>query len=314
MMSEINRVAVVGAGATGAYLAAQLSNAGVSVTLIARGSSLEQIRTHGIEVLDPVGNRYVARPARVLGMDEIDETVDLVLFCVKTYDTAAATVLIAPLLAGGGHVLCLQNGVKNEQILADAVGASRVLSGVLYIGSERTAPGAITCSSLPRLVVGPYKGGDQNASLGVRMLFAKAKIECVVEANVSASKWQKFLFNCGLNPLTAITGQRLGQLLSEPATADVFHTLVDEAAEVAIATGAPLRSDHKAKVGATAQRMDISSSMAEDLQAGRPIELDAFTGYVIMLGKRAGVPTPATKVVHGILTALDVSRRVSEVV
>ena len=97
----------------------------------------------------------------------------------------------------------------------------------------------------------------------------------------------------------------LGELLSLPATAEVFTMLVDEAAAVALSAGAPLAKDHRQRVDQTAMRMDISSSMAEDLAAGWKIELDAFTGYVIELGLAHGIPTPATRAVHGILVALD---------
>ncbi len=113
------------------------------------------------------------------------------------------------------------------------------------------------------------------------------------------------MFNCALNPLTAITKKRLGELLSYPATAEVFDLLVDEAAAAALAVGAPLAPDHKARVEDIAARMvDISSSMAEDLAVGRRIELDAFTGYVIELGEAHGVPTPVTRAAHGMLVAL----------
>lgn len=307
-MSTFNAVTIVGAGATGAYLAARLAAAQVSVTVVARGASLARIGTQGIQITHPDGTTQLTRPARTVAPGEPTEPADLVIFCVKTYDTEAAGQLVGPLLSSGGHVLCLQNGVKNEQLLAQALGAPRVLSGVLYIGAQRQAPGVINCSAPPRVVVGPYAGSELAASEGVGSLMTQAGIDCMVEPNVRGAKWQKFLFNCGLNPLTAITGQRLGALLAQPSTRQAFDLLVDEAAAVALADGAPLPVDHRAIVAATAARMDISSSMAEDLQAGRAIELDAFSGYVIELGERHGVPTPATRLVHGVLTALDAVR------
>ncbi|HSE54154.1 MAG TPA: ketopantoate reductase family protein [Nocardioidaceae bacterium] len=310
-MGGAKTVAVVGAGATGAYLAARLVDSGARVTLIARGASHERISADGIEIIDADGNRHTSRPWQVITPDEAAEPVDLVLFCVKTYDTESASALVGPLLGDDGHVLCLQNGVKNEEILAQAFGPSRVLSGVLYIGSERVAPGVISCSSPPRIVVGPFDGADPGVSTDVEELFSRAGITATMSLDVRAAKWQKFLFNCGLNPLTAITSQRMGQLLAQPAAMAVFDALVDEAAAVAVADGAPLVPGYREQVDATARRMDISSSMAEDLQAGRAIELDAFTGYVLELGERTGVATPATRVVHGILTALDSARTTS---
>ncbi|MEV4126447.1 2-dehydropantoate 2-reductase [Nocardia sp. NPDC049707] len=285
--------------------AAQLTKAGVPVTLIARDESLRQIREHGIVLEDACGERETIRPDHVLAAEDVDHRADLVLFCVKSYDTEAATESVRLLVKPDGHVLCLQNGVQNEQILADKLGPSHILSGVLYIGANRLGPGVIRCSAPPSLIVGPYVGADLAVSSEVQELFSSANIKAAVEPDVGASKWQKFLLNCGLNPLTAITKKRLGELLSHPATADVFDMLVGEAAAVALAAGAPLAPDHKARVDDTAARMDISSSMAEDLAAGRKIELDAFTGYVIQLGETHGVPTPATRAAHGMRVALD---------
>jgi 2-dehydropantoate 2-reductase len=304
-VSVVTSVTLVGAGATGGYLAARLAKAGVPVTLVARGASLAQIQSHGIVLEHPDGERETIRPARVSSAEDVEQKSDLVLFCVKSYDTAVAAEFVAPLVADDGHVLCLQNGVKNEQILAAALGQSKLLSGVLYIGAERLSPGVIRCSAPPRLIVGPYSGAELGASTEVQELFSGAGLKCTVEPDVSSSKWQKFLFNCGLNPLTAITKKRLGELLSRPATADLFNMLVDEAAAVALSAGAPLHADHRERVNQTAMRMDISSSMAEDLAAGRKTELDAFTGYVIELGLANGVPTPVTRAAHGMLVALD---------
>jgi 2-dehydropantoate 2-reductase len=304
-VGAVRSVTVVGAGATGGYLAAQLARAEVPVTLIARGASLAQIRDNGITLEDRDGKREVIRPDRVIAAEEADRPADLVLFCVKSYDTESAASFVPELVSETGHVLCLQNGVKNEQVLSTLLGRSRTLSGVLYIGADRLGPGVIRCSAEPSLIVGPYGGTDLSASSEVQRLFADAGLKCSAEPDVSSSKWQKFLFNCGLNPLTAITGKRLGGLLAEPATAEVFNMLVDEAAAAAMAAGAPLAPDHRERVSETASRMDISSSMAEDLAAGRKIELDAFTGYVIELGAAHGVPTPATKTAHGMLVALD---------
>jgi len=106
-VSAETSVTVVGAGATGGYLAAQLAKAGVSVTLVARADSLRQIRSSGITLERPDGERETIRPERVLAPNEIEHRADLVLLCVKSYDTEAAAHLVTPLVADDGHVLCL---------------------------------------------------------------------------------------------------------------------------------------------------------------------------------------------------------------
>jgi 2-dehydropantoate 2-reductase len=305
----MHSTAVIGAGATGAYLAARFADAGIDVSLVARGVSADAIKEQGITLHHPDGTRTTAHPARVLtSATEVSEPVDLVLFCVKGYDTTEAAALVGPLLGATGKVLCLQNGVKNEQILAELFGEDRVLSGVLYIGSERTAPGVISCASPPRVIVGPYgKSGGTADSAAAAELFERAAITVTVEPDISRAKWEKFVFNCGLNPLTALTGARLGTILSVPQCEAVFEGLIDEALAVGFAAGAPLEVESKSRVQQTAARMDISSSMAEDLAAGRPMELDSFSGYVAELGRRHGVPTPFSTFAHGTLLVRNVA-------
>lgn len=248
-------VAIVGAGATGGYLAGRLAGAQVRVTLVARETSLQMIRKDGITILDADGRRKNSRPALVVAPEEIEEQVDLVLLCVKTYDTQAALPVVSALLKETGRVLCLQNGVSSEGVLARRFGAHRVLSGVLYIASRRTGPGTIECSAPPRLRIGSFADPDPGAAAQAKAMFERAGIECEVESDMQRAKWQKFLFNCGLNPLTAITGQRLARLLEEPRTAEVFRELVEEAAQTALADGAPLAEDCVETTMNTAVRM-----------------------------------------------------------
>jgi 2-dehydropantoate 2-reductase len=148
-----------------------------------------------------------------------------------------------------------------------------------------------------------------DASQAVKNVFDKAGIECTIDNNIMMAKWQKFLFNCGLNPLTALTMQRLDSLLSSDDGIRLFESLVDEAITVAKASKAPIQENAKAKVMKTARTMNISSSMAEDLAAGRPLELNAFTGFIRARGKELGVETPTTDVIGRLLAVVDPARQ-----
>lgn len=301
-------VGIIGAGATGGYLAGRLAAAGVEVTLVARGRTRELIEAEGIHLLEPDGAKIDARPARVVSDGDAVTPVDMVIVAVKSYDTGEAARLAAPLMGENGYILCTQNGIDNELILSETFGAGRVVPGVFYIGAERTAPNVIACSNPPRLVVGAAAGEGRPVGDELGALFAHAGIPCTVDAEILASKWQKFLFNCGLNPLTALTRLRLDEILVRPKGRETFEGLVDEALAVALASDAPLRADAREQVMATAARMNISSSMAEDLKAGRAIELDAFSGLVRKLGRDTGIATPVTDTVYDLLAILDPGR------
>lgn len=299
------RLGVAGAGATGGYLAAALANAGFDVTLLARGSTAEAVARDGITVRGPGERRLHARPTRTVVAGQAVDPVDVTLFCVKAYDTAQAAEDIAALVGDRGLVLCLQNGIANEEVLASVYGSDRILSGVLYIGAERAEPAVIDCRTGARIIFGSYDGQPNELLGSVQSALCEAGVDCTLEESIRAAKWQKFLFNCGLNPLTALTGQRLGQIRSVLAGRRLFEALVDEALAAAVASGAPLPPEARSTTMATADRMDISSSMAEDLAAGRPMELDAFTGHVLRLADAHGVPAPHTSVVHALLQVAD---------
>lgn len=316
-MTDGLRFAVIGAGATGALLAACLTEAGIPVTLIARGASLDAIRADGIRITRPDGSERVVRPAALAAPDEAAlaapgepaAPVDVAIFLVKSYDTANALGLARALIGQSGHVLCLQNGVENERLLAAELGSGRVIPGVLYVGAERLAPGAVSYSTPPRVVFGR---GDADASApidGIEAALTAAGISVEKTADILAAKWQKFIFNCGLNPLTAVTGLRLGQILAVADGRELFDRLISEAIAAAAADGAPVDGETHDNVMETGRRMDISSSMAEDLAAGRPLELDAFCGFVRRLGGAHGVPTPVTDVFYRLLSLANTQRR-----
>ena len=313
MASKGLRLGVAGAGATGGYLAAAAAHAGIDVTLLARGRTAEAITRDGITVRGP-GERVIqARPTRVVQAGEDVEPVDITLFCVKSYDTEQAAKDVANLVGDTGLILCLQNGVANEDVLASLYSSERIMSGVLYIGAERTEPAVIECSTDARVTFGPYQGlATRSAWPSLQTALSAAGIQCTVDEQIRAAKWQKFLFNCGLNPLTALTRRRLGGIRANPAGRHLFETLIDEAMSAALASGAPLAPDAREQVMATADRMDISSSMAEDLTAGRPMELEAFTGHVLRLGQEHGISAPETAVVHSLLQVLDEGTRLGE--
>lgn len=160
-MSDMLKMGVIGAGATGGYLAGRLAAGGIPVTLLARGRSLETIRSEGIRIEEPDGRSLRAYPAQVVAAGHVVDPVDVALFCVKSYDTEDASAVTGPLIGESGRVLCTQNGIENETVLVRRFGTERVMSGVFYIGAERVGPNIIRCTAPPRLVFGPVHESNQ---------------------------------------------------------------------------------------------------------------------------------------------------------
>lgn len=298
------RTAVLGAGGVGGYFGARLARAGEDVTLIARGPHLEALRSQGLFIRSFQGDFHVTVPA-VAHPQDMRGPVDLVLFCVKSYDTEQGIESIRALMNHNprAYVLCLQNGVNNELKLSDAFGADRVLGGVVYIGAEIEAPGIIRHESRGEIVLGPWTAQQGEIVGQVAEVFSRAGVPVRVVEDIRAAKWQKFLFNCGLNATTAITGQRLGVLMSVPEARAFFRRVVEESAAVGRAEGISLPQDAVDQVMAIAETMDIRSSMQADFERGRPLELDSFNGYVLELGRQHGIDTPANEALYALLKA-----------
>ena len=293
----------MGAGAVGGYFGGLLARAGVEVQLVARGAHLQALQQRGLRVRTRHGEFTVQVPAT----DDPARVgpVDLVLFCVKSYQTQQAARACVPMLGERTCVLVLQNGVDNEEKVAAEVGAARVVPGVAYVGVEVNEPGVVEHHDRGELWIGEWDGQFTPRVQAIAGLFQQAGVPCEVASDIRTRKWQKFLFNCALNALTTLTGQRLPALMAHEPTRELFRQAVAEAAAVARRHGVPLAADAEEQVMATASRMDIASSMLSDRRRGRPLEVDAFNGVVVQLGRRYRVPTPVNEVLYALLKAID---------
>ena len=295
----------MGAGAVGGYMGGMLARSGVDVTLIARGAHLEAMRSNGLTI-DSFRGEFRIPVQVVQSPDQAGSPVDIVLFCVKSYDTDQAIDALRGLMERNpdARVVCLQNGVSNEVKLAEAFGADRVLSGVVYIGAEIARPGVIRHESRGEIILGAYGSGQERWVERLAAVFNKAEVPTEMATDVRAVKWEKFLFNCALNSMTTLTGCRLGTLMGIAETRALFRGVVLEAEAVARKEGVNLAPDVVERVMATAERMNIRSSMLADFEHGRPIEMDTFNGYVVQLGARHGVATPYNEALYALLKAL----------
>jgi len=303
------KIAVYGAGGVGGYFGGRLALAGHEVHLIARGDHLDAIRQHGLRV-DSVRGGFDVRVPATDDPGQIGPS-DIVLFCVKSYDTAAAASRLAPLLGDATAVVSLQNGVDNESTLADAIGWRHVVGGASFIFATITGPGVIDHTGGPAsLAFGEF--GDSGTMAGPRsdrvLALAEAcraaDIPTDVPDDIRVVLWSKYAFICAQAGMTATTRLPIGDIRECEPSWRMFATLVAEAAAVARAEGVPLPDsvvdDH---LRATMKLEPTGrSSLYHDLATGHRMELEALHGTLSRLGARHGVPTPATDAVYAILS------------
>ncbi len=230
----------------------------------------------------------------------VDGPVDWVFLTTKIHHTAAAKPWLTALTGPDTRVVAAQNGVDHRERLAPLTTA-QVVPALVYFTAERIDLGSVRVRRTGRdLVLPDDPDGRAAAQLG-----KENDIAAHSEPDFTTAAWRKLLTNATANPLTALTGRRV-EVLREPAIAELALSLLEETAAVAASQGARLPEDAAATTLAWMRQLPsgITTSMLQDRQAGRPLELDGLTGTVVRLARRAGVPTPMTDVVHALLSTV----------
>lgn len=292
--------AVVGAGAVGSFYGAMLARAGHRVTLIGREPHVRAIGERGLQLV--MGGR--AETVAVDASTSLDAVrgADCVLVCVKSTDTAAVAVELAPRLAPDALVMSLQNGVDNADTLARRVGRP-VVPVAVYVATEMPAPGVVQHHGRGDLVIGPLDAAAAaDPALAVRLravaaMFESAQVPVRISDDVVGELWRKLLVNCAYNAISALTQQPYGRMAALPAIVELQHAVVREAVAVAAAAGRPMDLDAAiAAVDSIAVAMPGQrSSTAQDLARGKPTEIDHLNGTLVRLGAAHGVATPVNQ-------------------
>jgi 2-dehydropantoate 2-reductase len=292
------RIAVMGAGAVGCYFGALLHRAGHEVVLIGRKALVEAVHAHGLRLqaqgfdgLLPL--QADTAPAAVAG-------ANLVLFCVKSGDTASAGAAMAPFLAPGCTVLNMQNGVDNAARLSQVL-ARETVPVAVYVAVGMAVPGHVVHYGRCELVLGPMAGSEAAAAL-----LNAAGIPSTVTPLVHDALWTKLAINCAYNALSALTQLPYGELVKQPGIAATMHDVVEECRAVARAVGVSLPDSIHADTQAISRTMAGQiSSTARDVARGRRSEIDFINGYVVREGERLGIATPLNRLLHGLVRVKD---------
>ena len=297
------RVAIVGSGGTGGYFGGLLARAGEEVTFIARGAHLEALRLRGLTVKSRLAGEFTL-PVRATDTPNEVGPVDLILFCVKTYDTDTAAQSIDPLIGAETMLLSLQNGVDNAERIAQIAGHNSGLGAVAYVVSAIEAPGVIAQTAGPgRIILGELAGGTSARVERLHSVLQRAEIAAEDHPDVRIAIWQKFLFICAFSGVTALTRVPIGSILADSVTHDLFRGTLEEAEAVARASGIELPEDSVEQALATAEAVEPwgRGSMYHDLANGLRLELEALNGEVVRRGDQHDIQTPLNFAIYAAL-------------
>lgn len=296
------RVAVFGAGAIGAYYGARMAEGGADVALIARGPHLAALRDRGLTIVTPERTSE----HRLAATDDPAEIgpVDVVLFCVKSYDTDATAARLGPLIRDATAVVSLQNGVDNEERIAAAIGWEHVLGGAAYILAGIREPGVVTAGGPRQIVFGEWSGGEPSDRVrAILDACERGGIGAQAAPDIQVAKWEKFTLLAAFSAMTATVRLGLGEIREAPAAKAMLHALMEEAWAVGRASGVNLPDGLvERQFGlVTSQVADATSSLYRDLVTGHRMEVEALQGTIVRLGRRHGVATPWMDAAYAIL-------------
>jgi len=293
------KIAVVGIGGEGGFFGALLANAGNDVTLIARGRTLDALRTNGLFLKS---NSLGDIKLSVKATDKPAEAdpVDLIMFCVKTYDLDSAARQMSPLISEGTVIIPVQNGVEAADQIGKTVGLEHLFGGVSWVSARTEKPGVIIHGGSTRLIFGELAGGVTKRAEEISEVLKKANISAELHSNIRHALWEKLVANSAFNGVLSLIRLPAGPVRDSPESMQLIRDTMDENVAVAEACGIEIPEkfvDDAMKIvdGYASWAMP---SMEVDLMAGHRLELDAMIGTIVRLGREKGVQTPINSTIY----------------
>ncbi|HEV3036834.1 MAG TPA: 2-dehydropantoate 2-reductase [Candidatus Angelobacter sp.] len=310
------RYLIVGAGAVGAYIGAKMARAGYDITLHARGPHLRAMQQNGVRVIG-TDDDFQAQPAIVGDLSEAGP-VDVVFLCVKAHGLPQLAPLLAPILGPETSVVSTQNGIpwwyfqaqggeysdlRLERIdpggvVSAAIEARRVIGSLIYFSTEIVEPGVIRHNEGNRISLGEPDGMRSERCRQIAAALVASGLRAPVTTHLRNEIWVKILGNVAFNPISALTRATLVQIVRHPEVVELVRNIMRETEALAFKLGMELPVSIEQRIAGAEKVGEHKTSMLQDLEAGRPMELEAIVGSVVELGERIGVAMPHTRSVY----------------
>ena len=317
------KVAVVGAGAIGGYLGGWLAAAGEDVTFIARGANLQAIRANGMRVIGEDGAEVVA-PGRAYEHASEAGPQDVVLLTVKAHQVGPLAAEMRHLCHDATTIVTMQNGIPwwyfykhggelegspvrsadPDGTIAQHIDSARILGSVVYPAANLIAPGVVQVVEGRRFTLGEPDGSESDRARTISAAMAKAGFKAPITNDIRGEIWLKLWGNLSFNPISALTHATLVDLLKFPLTRELSIQMMREAEVVAGKLGITFRVGIDRRVAGAEKVGAHKTSMLQDVEAGKPIEVEALVGAVVELGKLTNTPTPHIDAVYACASLL----------
>ena len=317
---------IAGAGAIGAYMGACMARAGQDVTLFARGPHLRAMQEHGVRVKSVDGD-FEAHPKIAANLEDVGP-VDVVFLGVKAHGLTQLAPQLKPVLGPDTAVVGTQNGIpwwffqgwggEHEGMhlervnpggtIAAAIEPRRVLGSIVYFATDIVEPGVVRHNEGNRISLGEPDGTRSDRSRQIAEALIAAGLRCPVTTRIRQEIWVKILGNVAFNPISALTGATLVQMARDPDVNALVSRIMEETIAVGAKLGLEVPITIDQRIAGAEKVGEHKTSMLQDLEAGRPIELEAVVGAVVELGERLNVPMPHTRAVYACTKLLAQTR------
>jgi 2-dehydropantoate 2-reductase len=319
------KVAILGAGATGGFLGARLAMTGAEIVLIARGPHLKAMSETGLRLIEPDGETTV----RVNATDDLGALrgADAVFVTLKAHSVPAIAERLAANLDVGTAVVSAQNGipwwyfqrhggelegtyletVDPGGLVARTINPDRVIACIVYPATSVVGPGIVRHVEGEKFSLGELDGAQTPRILALSSLLASAGLKAPVQSRVRQELWVKLMGNAVFNPLSVLTRASLGQMAESPVLSPVVRAAMEEVGAVARRLGVEMPITIDQRIRGAARVGAHKTSMLQDLEAGRPMEIDAIVGSVVELAARLDVPVPHLRTIYASVKVLAAS-------
>ena len=319
------RICVVGAGAIGGLLAARFAKAGHDVSVVARGDHLAAIRRSGLELVESDGSRTIASRVEASSDFSALGAHDAVILALKAHQIAAVAGELEGLCRPDALIVPVQNGIPwwyferhggphdghrlasldPGGVLKALIPTERIVACIAYPAAVKTGPGVIAHIEGDRFPVGEIDGARSDRARALAAALGAAGFKSRVLTDIRSHLWVKAWGNLAFNPISALTGATLSQMCDAPLVRELAAAVMAEAGEIAEALGVRIRVTIEQRIEGAAQVGDHKTSMLQDVEAGRPMEIDPLVGVFVELGQLTGVATPAISTVYALVSLLN---------
>lgn len=296
------KIVVMGTGGMGGYIGGRLAQAGRDVTFVARGQHLQAIQQNGLQVRSPAGD-FVIKPVKATDDPAQVEPIDLILFCVKSYDVLNAAEAMRPMVGPQTAIIPVQNGIEHIEQLGRLLGPEQVLGGVSLISAQITAPGIVQHNMAPNtLEFGEIDGSDSARCQAIQQTLTVDGFNAKFQPNIVERMWYKLAAYSGGGVFCVVRDNK-SVIWETPETKELYRQAISEAVNVAQAGNIPLPDSVPEKIISDMDNIppQWKPSLLIALEHGHRLELEAINGALSRIGKEAGVPTPINDFIYACL-------------